>query len=169
MCKVRLGAVLALGLLTAGFLAPLPASAATGADLATTVTPAFQQKTEFHSMPVYFSFTGQVTNDGPATASKVVVSVAGLLSFRRGSTVRFSVTPSETCTTSGVTFSCAQLPQKGTITASIRIAAFCLGHVCQGSVSDTASSVTPDPKPANNGRLRHLEGSLHTRQLRRII
>jgi Domain of unknown function DUF11 len=136
--------------LAAGVLSSLPASASTSADLATTVTPASQQKTQFvGTYPPTFTFTAVVTNNGPNPASAFALSIPGY-SFAK---VGFSVSPTETCTTSttsGRTFTCAELPVHGTMTAAISFRLFCLGHICSGGVTATVSSTTPDPNPANN-------------------
>jgi Domain of unknown function DUF11 len=143
MRKVRLAVFLAAGFLAASFLAPLVASASTSADLATTVTPAFQEKPGISNE---FTFRAVVTNNGPNPASKASLSVSDYSGIKVG----FSVSPTETCTTSGTTFTCAKLPVHGTMTAGISFRAFCLGHICSGALTATASSATPDPNTANN-------------------
>jgi hypothetical protein len=143
MRKVRLAVFLAAGFLAACFLAPLPASASTSADLATTVTPAFQEKPGFSNQ---FTFIAVVINNGPDRASNATLSVSDY----GGSKVGFSVSPTETCTTSGTTFTCAKLPVHGTMTAAISFRTFCFGHICSEALTATATSTTPDPNTANN-------------------
>lgn len=140
--------------LAAGVLASQPALAApsstASANLVTSITPLFQEKTEYFGPKPQFTFTAVVTNEGPDPASDVVVSVSGVTnSF--GGTVTFSVSPAGNCNTSGDDFTCSALPANASITAVIVITRYCPGHSCTGSVSTTAaSSVTPDPDTANN-------------------
>ena len=140
---------LALGLLIPQSASATSTTTTTSADLVTTITPTFEKHTEFLGSicPCHFGFRAVVTNDGPDAAQNTVVSVSG----GPITSVSFSVTPQANCTTSGDTFSCSSLRAGATVTAAISVTThWCLAHVCAGSVTATASSVTPDPNTANN-------------------
>jgi hypothetical protein len=119
------------------------------ADLATIVTPAFQQTTEYFTNPpcCHFRFTGLVTNNGPTPATGVVVTVSGYTT-----TLGFSASPNVACSSpAGNTFSCGTLPVRASVTVAIEITRYCPGHQCSGGFTVTAtSSVTPDPNLTNN-------------------
>jgi hypothetical protein len=140
-------------LLTVGLLAPQPASAASGtttsANLVTTVTPAFQEQTEyFNGHLPHFTFTAEVTNNGPDSASSVVVSVSGYTT-----TLGFSASPTAVGCTSppGNPFSCLTLPVGASVTVAIGITRYCPGHVCSGGFTVTAASADPNTTDSAGG------------------
>jgi hypothetical protein len=147
---IAAGVFLAVGVLTPPAVSA-QASTTNSADLAVTMSPASERLTNFGpgSGAFHFLFHAVVTNNGPYAASQVVVTVPG--GDSKYQSVGFSVSPSETCITSGGTFSCVKIPVGGTVTANIEFTdPFCFGYACAGAVTATASSATPDPNAANN-------------------
>jgi Domain of unknown function DUF11 len=150
--SARIAAVALVLAVVGSFTTPLASAAPTttsSADLAVTVTPTFQERINPCCRSL-FQFTAVVTNDGPNAARRAVVSVSGPNNAITKMSVAFSVSPQGNCTTSGDTFSCFPLPVGATVKAQIQVTTYCFGHECIGNVTATASSVTPDPIPANN-------------------
>ena len=143
-----LAALPALALL--GFAAAPAVAAAQSADLATTVTPSFIRAYVGES----FSFTIQVTNDGPDPAAGVSVSdnwyyastFAGV-----SATAPSGVTCTAPPTGSRGTVTCTtpSLGRNASMTIAVRLHVLGIHNMILSDTA-TATSTTPDPNTANN-------------------